>query len=76
MENKRTIFKQPIREGTTAAFFPDKMSLDCFVKMIKENIEGFEKNMKQYPQAETLHSEKFIEEWTEMFLAWSEIEEE
>ena len=70
----RTLFGKPIREATTAAFYPSKLTIDQFVKLVKLNIEPFAKNMKALgsPAAD----DSFVELWFEALMAWSEVENE
>lgn len=74
MSEERKIFGQPIREETTKVFFPRKMDLKEFISHI--NPAGFYNNLIQFKENDPIFKEKYIEEWTELFLAWSEIEEE
>ena len=66
----RTLFGQPIRQETTAFFFPKEISVEEFCEMILNNKEAFMKNMKTIFGDE----QRFVEEWFETFAAWSEIE--
>jgi hypothetical protein len=67
----RTLFGHPIREETTASFFPQKMSIEEFCENILNNKDAFVDNMKSiFP-----NEKRFVEEWFETFGAWNEIEE-
>lgn len=70
MKNKRFIFGHPIRKDTTEEFFPDKISVNAFCKLIRENLTPFKDNMTSL----TMTSLKYPEEWLETFCAWSELE--
>lgn len=74
MNKERTIFGWPIRKCTTEAFYPDKTTLDDFVEQTKKGLDGFRTNMINL--GEKASSPKFIEDWFETFMAWSEVEEE
>ncbi len=79
MDKPRTLFGHPIRESTTAAFYPAPMTLDQFLAAMRDNLNGFEANMRRATPENDPHGwlePKHIEHWTEMWLAWSEIEEE
>jgi hypothetical protein len=67
----RKIFGHPIRKDTTEKFYPERISLEDFVEIMK-GVECYAHNMKH------LHCTKYryVEEWLECFAAWSEIEEE
>lgn len=68
----RTLFDKPIRKCTTEAFYSEKMDVIKFAEQIglREN-HPFTQNMILL-QLDT----RFIEEWAEIFLSWSEIEQE
>jgi hypothetical protein len=68
----RTIFGQPTRECTTNSFYPDKINLYDFKYEIESSIVPFIKNMEDIG----ITKERYIEEWSELFLSWMEIEEE
>lgn len=79
MSTLRTLFGHPIRAETTAVFFPDPITLDEFLSEMRSNLEGFESNMRRAtPDNDPLKwlEPKHVEYWVEMWLAWSEIEEE
>ncbi len=75
MDKPRTIFGHPIRAETTAAFFPDRITLEAFGAWMEGGAQGYVINMtcQPTPWAAEPH---YIEEWIESWLAWSEIETE
>ncbi len=79
MDKLRTLFGHPIRAETTAAFYPSELTLAEFLLDARENLDGFEANMRRAtPDNDPLKwlEPKHVEHWIEMWLAWSEIEEE
>lgn len=74
----RTIFNLPVR-STTLDNYPNKMGLDEFISTTRANLDGFAANMKVLAKPGTesgwYADAHYIEQWTETFLAWSEIEE-
>jgi len=74
----RTLFDKPIR-FTTLDYYPEKMSVDEFVQTMQANLVGFAANMKTLAKPGTesgwYADPHYVEQWTETFLAWSEIEE-
>lgn len=70
-ESLRKIFNLPARY-TTLEFYPTRISLDTFQKIIKDGIDGFVNNMRHLKE----FGPNYVEEWSESFLAWLEIEEE
>lgn len=70
----RLIFGHPIRQETTKQFYPSKITLEEFINEVRGSLEPFMRNM-QHLKGGALE-DKYIEEWTEQFLAWCEIEEE
>lgn len=68
----RTLYGQPIRKETTETFYPDKISLEDF----KEVINGFEAFVRNMENLGVSNKQKYIEEWVQTFLSWSEIETE
>jgi choline-glycine betaine transporter len=71
---ERKLFGHPIRNETTRSFYPHKLTLEQFCEEIKGSVEPFQENM--IGLGGVAQEEKYIEEWTEQFLAWCEIEEE
>jgi len=71
--SERRLFGRPIRPETTGEFFPYKLTLESFCERMKNNVDGFEKNMKNLGGVAS--RAKYIERWTEQLLAWSEIEQ-
>lgn len=69
----RTIFGKPIRKSTTELFYPYKISLEEFVKVMK-GVDGYANNMRNLGHQAC--KSRYVEEWFESFGAWSEIEEE
>lgn len=69
----RTIYGQPIRQGTTGEFFPHKLSLKEFCNEIRQSIDPYEENMNMFDMKD---KELFVEEWFQNFGAWMEIEQE
>lgn len=69
----RTFFNKPIREETTAEFYPSEMTAKEFFVSVLEGGESFVKNMEHYPD---IRQKRYAEEWMETFCAWSEIEQE
>jgi hypothetical protein len=69
----RTLFDKPIRQSTTGSYYPNTISLEQFVKVAK-GVDTFAINMEALGRP--AKSAKFVEEWFEMFLAWSEVEQE
>lgn len=69
----RTLFGKPIRKETTELFYPDKISIYNFVEIL-----GLKSNHSFITNMENLGNQalqyRYIEEWTETFLVWSEIE--
>lgn len=73
--NMRTFFGKPIRKGTTELFFPDKCDIYYFADYLGLRPQhSFITNMQHL--GGKAFEDKYIEEWTEQFLAWSEIEQE
>lgn len=70
----RTLFNKPIRQETTAWIYPHRINLAAFHEFVKDNIDGFQTNIQKLGSPAT--DEKFIEQWFEMFMAWSEVETE
>ena len=68
----RTFFGKPIREETTGMFYPQKISVEDFVKQVLEMKDEFSRNMNKL----NIDREQYIEQWMETFCAWSEIEKE
>lgn len=66
----RTFFDKPMRD-ISLHYHPFKMDIDRFKKFLTEAAEGFAENMKNL---EIGKEKRFIEQWMEVFLAWSEIE--
>jgi hypothetical protein len=67
----RTFFDKPIREDTTALFYPEKITASQFGEILDAK-DAFLKNMESL----TVPKEQYAEEWMETFCAWSEIEQE
>lgn len=76
MSEERKLFGQPIRKGITDDFHPSKLTLDEFVEFVKSHVDGFKKNMDMYPKEPKFHDPKYVESWFEMFMAWSEVEQD
>lgn len=70
----RRIFNHPIRKETTAAFFPDKLTIREFKEEICGGFNAYMSNMERLGGLAI--ENKYIEEWVEQYLAWLEIEEE
>lgn len=74
----RTLFERPVRY-TTELFFPEKMTLDEFISSMEAALRGYKGNMEhldRQPDYTFAREPHHVEEWTESFLAWSEIEQE
>ena len=69
----RTLYGRPIRKSTTEEMYPDKMSIYEFKQDVIDNFDAFVENMEQNRFGQ---EGKYAEEWAEIFLSWSEIEEE
>lgn len=69
----RTLYGKSIRKSTTEMFYPHTISLDRFVGIVK-GVDTFATNMKNLGRP--AKSAKFVEEWFEMFMAWSEVEQD
>lgn len=68
----RKLFGRPVRKTTTLGFYPNKLSLDEFIKCISKSLEPFRINMENLKNTKP----RYIEDWYELFMAWSEVEQE
>ncbi len=67
----RTLFDKPIRKCTTESFYPFKISIHDFGSILELDKDHEFLKLK-YLQDE----ERYVEEWTETFLAFCEIEQQ
>jgi len=70
----RQLFNKPIRVGITDEFYPYKMSIEDFKKIIADHFVSYQKNMENLGSPAI--DEKHIEEWVEQYLGWLDIEQE
>ena len=70
----RTLYEKNIRKETTEIFYPNKISLDEFVSLVKQNIDIFHSNMNRLSSQHT--DPQFIEQWFEQYLNWCDVEQE
>lgn len=71
----RTLFGHPIR-FTTEHCHEHKITLDEFVKEMHANLDGYAQNMRVLGEGHWSKDPRYIEQWVESMLAWSEIEED
>lgn len=72
INTERSLYGKPIRKGVTDEFYPSKMTLEDFRKIIISDFDSYATNMRGIKRDE----DKFIEEWVEQYLNWLDIEQE
>lgn len=68
------------RHDMTGEYYPHPVSLEGFLKEMKNDIGGFEKNSVSLRESSTVgefwNGKHFMEEWFEVFGRWSEMQSE
>ena len=58
------------RDPITVEFFPDRLTVDDFIRALRGDLDAFADNMRRLPGMEPV---RFAEEWFRTLGAWMEL---